>query len=422
MFDEQQLQRWNINEKQLPPGSVVINRQETLWSRYRSWILITLAVVLLQAALIVSLVLLRIREHRAEQQLAAEKSTLRSTQELNGTILDSLSSHLAVLDPLGVIIATNRRWREYWAQNGDPNELPTTYLEVCQRWIPSSHAAQQAFAGITAVLEGARDTFEMEYECTTADRHGWFDMYVTPLLRSNGAVIRHLDITSRKKAELQLRESEARFRLIADSAPVMIWMSGTDKLCTYFNKVWLEFTGRNLTDEPGNGWTEGIHPSDVERCLRVYDESFAARRAFTIEHRLRRADGRYRWVLDNGVPRNLADGTFAGYIGGCVDVTEQEESEEARSHLSGLLIGAQEQERTRIARELHDHINQRLALLAIELQQFEQSAANLNLQQKEGLERLWGETNDISRDVQELSHQLHSSQLQHLGLMAALAR
>ena len=136
------------------------------------------------------------------------------------------------------------------------------------------------------------------------------------------------DITKRKIAEEQLRESEARFRTVADSAPVLIWMSGPDKLCTFFNKGWLDFTGRSLEQELGNGWAEGVHRDDLDRCLDIYGNSFNARQPFTMEYRLRRNDGEYRWILDNGIPRFASDGAFLGYIGSCIGITERKLEEE----------------------------------------------------------------------------------------------
>ena len=120
----------------------------------------------------------------------------------------------------------------------------------------------------------------------------------------------------------RLRESEERFRSMADTAPVMIWVSGAEKLCTFFNKVWLEFTGRTMEQELGDGWAKGVHPDDLDRCIAIYSESFEARRSFKMEYRLRRADGECRWILDEGVPRFTPDGTFAGYIGSAIDITE----------------------------------------------------------------------------------------------------
>src|SRR5438094_3263004 len=136
------------------------------------------------------------------------------------------------------------------------------------------------------------------------------------------------DITKRKIAEEELRESEARFRTVADSAPVLIWMSGPDKLCTFFNKGWLDFTGRTMEQELGKGWTEGVHADDLDHCLEVYGNSFNARQPFTMEYRLRRNDGEYRWVLDNGIPRFAYDGAFLGYIGSCIGITERKLAEE----------------------------------------------------------------------------------------------
>ena len=137
------------------------------------------------------------------------------------------------------------------------------------------------------------------------------------------------NLIRRRRAEGSLVESERRFRVMADATPVLMWMSGVDKLCTFFNKPWLEFTGRSMEQELGNGWTDGVHADDLQKCFKTYTEAFDARQPFVMQYRLRRHDGEYRWVADQGVARYNAQGEFAGYIGSCVDVTELVNKDEA---------------------------------------------------------------------------------------------
>ena len=207
---------------------------------------------------------------------------------------------------------------------------------------------------------------------------------------------------------------------MANTAPVMIWMSGPDKLCDYFNQPWLDFTGRSLEQERGNGWAEGVHPEDLSGCLKTYTEAFDGREIFQMLYRLRRHDGEYRWVFDTGVPRFNADGSFAGYIGSCMDDTDRKLAEESLAGMGRKLIEAHEEERTWIARELHDDINQRLALLAVEMspgthQGSTPSAVDLLNRIHHAQEGL----GEIAKDVQGLSHRLHSSKLEYLGIVAA---
>jgi PAS domain S-box-containing protein len=153
-----------------------------------------------------------------------------------------------------------------------------------------------------------------------------------------------LDITERKRAEEGVRASEALFRTLADTAPTLVRMSGTDKLCTWFNRRWLEFTGRTMEQEVGNGWADGVHPEDFLRCLETYTTAFDAREPFEMEYRLRRHDGQYRWIIDRGVPLYGGDGQFTGYIGACIDIhdrikAEQELADES-AKISGILSAA----------------------------------------------------------------------------------
>jgi PAS domain S-box-containing protein len=219
----------------------------------------------------------------------------------------------------------------------------------------------------------------------------------------------------------RVREREALLRQVTDIAPVLIWMSGPDTLFTYFNKYWLDFTGRPLQSELGHGWIDGIHEDDRRDYRTTYEDAFRVRRPFRTELRLRRFDGEYRSLLDIGTPMHDAAGSFAGYVGSCLDITDNKIADQALATVSGRLIEAQEQERSRLASELHDDINQRLALLAIELEQLRLDLPNPRKELSKRINALQQTTLEISRDVQALSHELHSSKLDFLGLVPAFA-
>jgi len=136
------------------------------------------------------------------------------------------------------------------------------------------------------------------------------------------------EIIQRKQAEDVLREQEVQYRNLADSGTALIWRAGTDKLCNYFNVPWLKFTGRTLEQEMGNGWAEGVHPDDFERCLNTYISAFDKHEAFEMDYRLRHSSGEYRWIQDLGTPNFKSNGEFMGYIGHCFDITERRQMED----------------------------------------------------------------------------------------------
>ncbi|MGI9145418.1 MAG: PAS domain-containing sensor histidine kinase [Chloroflexota bacterium] len=157
-----------------------------------------------------------------------------------------------------------------------------------------------------------------------------------------GAVVVVRDITARRRAETAQREGEAHFRVMADTAPVLIWVSGPDMGCTYFNRGWLEFRGRTLAQELGDGWAEGLYPDDAQRVIAAYRAAFEGRRPYSLEYRMRRADGAYRWILVSGTPRHDDSGAFAGYVGSCLDITERRAAEEERDRLLAAERAARE--------------------------------------------------------------------------------
>jgi PAS domain S-box-containing protein len=240
------------------------------------------------------------------------------------------------------------------------------------------------------------------------------------LALAKGAIVVHRDIAGQKQLELAVRDSESRFRDVADGAPVMIWISGCDRRFSYFSKKWLEFTGRSVEQEEGNGWIEGIHPQDRGQFLLSYADDFDAQRELRIEFRLRRSDGQYRWLLNLGVPRYGPNNDFLGYIGCCIDIEERRAAEAAVLEISGRLITAQEEERARIARELHDNLSQRMAMLEIGLEQLKEKPSESQQTIKKHLNDIEHIAKEISTDLHHLSHRLHPSKLHNLGLMATL--
>jgi len=260
----------------------------------------------------------------------AQDEVLKQTSRLD-ELFEQTPEAVAVLNADGRIIRINKEFTRMFGY--DPHEVLERSVNDL---IVPERLAESALEYNRRLKSGDR----VEVETVRRPKNGT-DVHVSLLAvpvnsASAGQVANYAiyrDITERKRVEERLLESEVRFQAIADTAPVMIWTTGTDGLCNYFSKPWLDFTGRTMQQEVGMGWTEGVHPDDVQGCLDRFLPAFHDRLPFRMEYRLRRADGEYRWVDESGIPRYTPGGEFAGYIGCNIDITDRKSAEEERERL-----------------------------------------------------------------------------------------
>ncbi len=267
------------------------------------------------------------------EKLVIERTTeARAAEEQLRLILESSADGIFGADLQGNVTFVNPATEKLLGYSA--NYLLGRPMHTTFHHHPDGQAHAEAECPIRTCLDG-QDLVRVDDDVFwRADGIGLPVSYAArPMYRDGeimGLVVSFADITERKKADAALRESEARFRHLAEAAPVLIWMSGLDKLCYYFNRGWLDFSGRKLEQEVGYGWTEGVHPEDRAYCLDIYTTAFDARQPFAMEYRLRRFDGEYRWLLDNGVPRWDDHANFLGYIGCCSDITDIKQAMEDR--------------------------------------------------------------------------------------------
>ena len=249
------------------------------------------------------------------------------SEEMYRRIVEAVPEGIWVVDPEGRTIFSNRRMAEILRI--DYESMPEQTCFSCV-FPDELEDAERHFA---RTLAG--DSRPFDFRLRRGDGSPvWVSISCMPVCDDTGAQVGLLglfsDITERKQAEAALRESEERFRNMADTAPVMIWVSDEKKQLTFFNKTWLNFTGRTMEQELGDGWAAGVHPDDVQNCYETFSSAFDAHRNFQVEYRLRRADGEYRSILCSGVPRFLPGGIFAGYIGCDIDITDLQSEERFR--------------------------------------------------------------------------------------------
>jgi PAS domain S-box-containing protein len=284
-----------------------------------------------------------------ELQLA-ENARL-DTLENNRTILEALGRNEA--QAVDQLRASEEKFAKAFRANPQPMSLTTLatglYVDVNESFLAMSGYTREEVIGHTSLELRIWETPEaraefirrlnelgslVNYETRFRAKDGSFRVLLSSAEKltigsEKCLLVASSDITEGVADRQALQESEARFRNMADTAPVMIWVTGPDKRCTYINTQWLEFTGRTLEEELGHGWANSIHPDDYDSAVETYFTSFDERQPFGMEYRVRRRDGEYRWIFDTGKPRFAADGTFLGYIGCCIDITERKESEVA---------------------------------------------------------------------------------------------
>ena len=277
-----------------------------------------------------------------------------------------------------------------------------------------------------AVSHGLRASWSQPLIANTGTVLGTFAMYYAEsrvpdasdleLIEAAGQIA--LIAIQLDRSQAALRESEGRFRLVVNAIPVMIWTSDAVNHWTYLNRAWNDFAGQAGESPTVSNWADRIHPDDAGQSEEAFAAAFDRRAPFEMEYRLRRHDGVYRWIFNQGVPRFHADGSFAGYVGSAIDITERKLAAEALSMVSRRLIDAHEHERTRLARELHDDINQRLTLVSLSLNRLQRGSVGA-AELREEIVAASAQVVDLIEDIQALSHRLHSSRLDLLGLTQA---
>ncbi|HMX17297.1 MAG TPA: PAS domain S-box protein, partial [Rhodocyclaceae bacterium] len=268
-------------------------------------------------------------------QMTSESAAREMGDRLRA-LVDALPDLVWLKDLDGRYVACNRRFESFFGASEGQIRGRTDYDFVDRETADFFRAKDRA------ALDAGGPTANEEEVSFASDGHREVLETIKVSMRDAAGNLTGIlgigrDITARRDAERRLAASEEFYHSIADHGQTLIWMSGPDKLCFYFNRPWLEFTGRTLEQEYGNGWADGVHPADLQRCLAVYVGAFGQRKPFVMEYRLRHRSGEYRWIVDEGTPRFEPAGEFLGYVGHCMDITERKLAERLQNQRKEVL-------------------------------------------------------------------------------------
>ena len=354
--------------------------------------------------------LVREREHAMEM--------LRASEERYRTVVQAAPIGISTQDAAGQLTSYNPAWRAFLGYTAE-DFVGRDFWEV-------THPAdvQRNHALFDEMRAGLRDTYAMEKRYYRKDGQLVWGGLTVAAVRGEDGRLRHTvsmveDITDRKRAEEALRESETRFRTMADHAPVMIWVLDEAGQLTFFNRATLKFLGLS-SESAFADWSKALHPADRAHLAEISRSAWLARQPFETEYRIRRVDGSYRWIALQAVPRLAPDGAFLGYIGSALDITERKRAEEDLHQLSARLIQLQDEERRRIARDLHDMTAQELFALTLNLARLQQLIPDPD----RAIQSLLMDSRAIGdqslQDLRTLSYLLHPPLLDQVGLASAL--
>ncbi len=271
------------------------------------------------------------------------EAALRASEQFNLALLNSLPAHIAVLDAEGTILGVNEPWLRFARENGDPAagrvSIGVKYLDICRRAMQAGDVlAGQALTGLEALLRGEQNHFDLEYPCDSPEQARWFLMQaVKPPPAVGGAVVTHFDITGQKHADEALRESEQRFRTMADAMPQLAWMGHADGYIHWYNRRWYEYTGTTPQQMEGWGWQSVHDPLLLPGMMERWKAAIASAETFEMEFPLRGADGQYRRFLTRSIPLKDDQGRVTQWFGTNTDVEESKRAEAALHELTQRL-------------------------------------------------------------------------------------